>query len=169
MTVIRCTRKLLKEIGAPSTEIGEFHAGRPLGSWHANLFRIERRKAVLFTNDKTLFSIMVAGVRKSDLVHLDELFRENFFKSLKVLPIDPARFGEAMDETHKIIIGKSNNRSVLGSMNDHIATTIFHVQYDGGYQAIDAADINRRLNHTPLKAIGYAYAVDKIIETLGAT
>ena len=148
MTVIRCTKKLLKEIGAPPTEIKEFYAGGPLGSWHANIFRIERRKAILFT---------------------DELFRDNFFRSLKMMPIDPNKFGEAMDETHEIIIGRSNNRSVLGSMNEHIATTIFQVQYDGGYHHIDIADINRRLNHTPMSAIGYACAVDKIFEILGAT
>jgi hypothetical protein len=112
---------------------------------------------------------MVAGIKKSDVIHIDELFRENLFRSLKTMPIDPVKCGEAMDETLEIIIGKSNNRSVLGSMNDHIATTIFHVQYDGGYQHMDIADINRRLNHTPMSAIGNAYAVDKINERLGAT
>ena len=112
---------------------------------------------------------MVTGVKKSDIIHIDELFRDNFFRSLKMMPIDPNKFGEAMDETHEIIIGRSNNRSVLGSMNEHIATTIFQVQYDGGYHHIDIADINRRLNHTPMSAIGYACAVDKIFEILGAT
>ena len=169
MTIIRCTKKLLEEIGAPPTEISEFKAGEPLGSWHANIFRIERRKAILFTNDKTLYSIMAAGIKKADINHIDELFRDNFFRSLKVMPIDPAKFGEAMDETHEIIIGKSNSRSVLGSMNDHIATTIFQVQYDGGYQHLDTSDINRRLNHTPMSAIGYACPVDRMLETLGAT
>jgi hypothetical protein len=169
MTILRCTSKLLKEIGAPPTDIKEMSSGKPLGSWHANIFRLERRKAILFTNDKTLFSLFVTGIRKHDIVHIDELFRESLFGSLKVMPIDPTKFGEAMDETHNVILGKSNSRSVLGSMNDHIATTIFHVQYDGGYEHIDVDDINRRLNHTPMSAIGYAYPIDKLIEALGAT
>jgi hypothetical protein len=53
-----------------------------IGGWHSNLLHVERRKCVLFTNDKTLFSFFVPGLKKPEFNHFDELFRQYLFKSL---------------------------------------------------------------------------------------
>ena len=169
MTVLRCTEKLLKEIGAPPTDVREFPRLGRLGSWHANIFRIERRKVIIFMNDHTLYSVVVAGVKKGSIDNIDELFREQLSASLKSVRIDGARFKEVMEDSAQIIIGKTNSRSVLGSMNDHIATTIFRVQQVGGYSHLNAGEINMKLNDTPMKAIGFACSREKIEELLGAT
>ena len=166
MTVIRCTRKLLKELDAPATDIVEMYNGGPLGSWHANIFRIERRKAILLTNDKTLFSLLVVGVKKADLRRFDDLFRDVLFKNIRSMDIMPDHVNQIMDETLQFILGKTNNRSVLGTMNDHISSTIFHVAYDGGYQHIDVNGLTRRINETPTNAIGYATGEERLIEAI---
>jgi len=169
MTILRCTKKLLKEIGAPPTDIREFSGLGLLGSWHANIFRIEKHKAIIFTNDKTLYSFVVAGVKRKDIRRIDEMFREQLFRTLKSKRIDVSRFNQVMDETIDIVIGKTNSRTILGSMNDHVATTIYHVAYDGGYEHLDINDINERLNDTPMKGIGYSHSEKELIELLGAT
>ncbi len=46
-----------------------------LGTWHANLLLINRRKYVLFVNDKTLFNFLIAGVKKEQLGKLEDHFR----------------------------------------------------------------------------------------------
>ena len=59
MQLIRCTKKLQKAMGLKEADLvrhePEFSF---LGSWHANLIHIDRRKCVLFTNDKTLFNFL---------------------------------------------------------------------------------------------------------------
>ncbi len=55
MAIIRCTVKLLNELGAkPATAQDQ---PRGLSDWHANLLDLERKKYVLFTNDQTLSAI----------------------------------------------------------------------------------------------------------------
>ena len=166
MTVIRCTRKLLKELDAPPTDIVEMYNQGPLGSWHANIFRIERRKSILFTNDKTLYSLLVVGVTKADLKRFDDLFRDALFKHIKFMDIAPESVDHIMDETLQFIIGRTNNKSVLGTMNDHISCTIFQVRYDGGYKHIDVNDLNHRLNDTPTNAEGYATGEERLREAI---
>jgi len=45
-----------------------------LGPWHANLIHIDRRKCVLFINDKTLFNFIVPDVARAQIRELDKLF-----------------------------------------------------------------------------------------------
>ena len=167
MTVLRCTGKLLQEIGAPSTDIREFSSQGQLGSWHANIFRIERHKAIIFTNDKTLYSVVVAGIKKKSIVNIGELFCEQLFASLKSMRIDETKLRQVMEDAIQVIIGKTNNRSVLGSMNDHISATIFRVRHGGGYPHLNVRDINERLNDTPMKGIGYLGSKEKLEQLLG--
>ncbi len=65
MQPIHCTQKLLKELGKRGAGVPQPEPQRGLlGPWHANLIRIERRKCILFTNDLTLYSFLVPGVKK---------------------------------------------------------------------------------------------------------
>ena len=69
MQISHCTKKLLHELGALGSKIPAEHPAGVLGPWHANLIRIERRKCILFTNDRTLYSFLVPGVKKTDDFH----------------------------------------------------------------------------------------------------
>lgn len=60
MRILYCTQKLLKELNVlPLSDPGEVSSSEGLGNWYANLLRIERRKCLLFTNEKTLYSFLV--------------------------------------------------------------------------------------------------------------
>jgi uncharacterized protein DUF6933 len=55
MRIIHCTQKLLKELDVPLVEPENISApAEGLGNWYANLLRIDRKKCLLFTNEKTL-------------------------------------------------------------------------------------------------------------------
>jgi hypothetical protein len=59
MPLIRCTRKLLTEIGAQVASSAELAQPALLGDWFANLknlIRIERRKCVIFASERTLLN-----------------------------------------------------------------------------------------------------------------
>ncbi|MHB8730134.1 MAG: DUF6933 domain-containing protein [Sulfuricaulis sp.] len=155
--LIRCTQKLLAEI--PDKLADPLAAGE---SWHANLLRIERRKCVLFTHDTTLYSIFVPGLKKPEFEHLDEVFGQRLFKALLWDEFSQELIERALEACRTIRFTRSNNRRVLGSMNE----MRFHVEVDvedaGGLDRIDLADLHHRLNRTPWSAVGYRYAVDCI-------
>ncbi len=69
MQILHCTQKLLTELGTPLlADIPADPEG--LGNWYANLIRIDRRKCLLFTNDKTLYSFLIPAVKKENLKNI---------------------------------------------------------------------------------------------------
>lgn len=76
MRLIRCTAKLRKEMGLRSRVVeNDTLPSDGLGHWHANLIYINRRKTVLFANDKTLFNFIAPDVKRTEIRELDKLFR----------------------------------------------------------------------------------------------
>jgi len=159
--LIRCTRKLVTEI--PDSLIDLSAAGE---GWHANLLRIQRRKCVLFTHDATLYSVFVPGLTKSDFEHLDEVFGQRLFKTLLWEEFQQKPIEKMLDACRTIRFARSNNRRVLGSMNE----MRFHVEVDvedaGGLDRVDWIDLHHRLNRTPWSAVGYRYPVEALRERL---
>ena len=78
--IIRCTQKLLEELSIKS--MPERSECDPFWSWHANVFRIERRKCVLITNDKTLFAVFIPALQKPDFKSFQFVIGEHLFKNL---------------------------------------------------------------------------------------
>lgn len=153
--LIRCTQKLLAEVPdklVEPTAVGE--------GWHANLLRIERRKCVLFTHDATLYSVFVPGLKKPEFERLDEVFGQRLFKTLLWDEFSQDWIERVLEACRTIRFTRSNNRSVLGSMNE----MRFHIEVDvedaGGLERVDLVDLHQRLNRTPWSATGYRYPVE---------
>ena len=160
-SLIHCTQKLLAEI--PDRLIDSSASGE---SWHANLLRIDRRKCVLFTHDKTLYSVFVPGLTKAEFEQLDDIFGQRLFKAL-LWDEFPQTQIERMLETCRVIrCTPSSNRSVLGSMNNMRFHLGWHVEDDGGLASVDLGQLHHRLNRIPFSAVGHAYPVERLREYL---
>lgn len=160
-SLIHCTKKLLAEI--PDRWVDPAATGE---GWHANLLRIERRKCVLFTHDATLYSVFVPGLKKPEFERLGEAFGQRLFKAL-LWDEFPQSLIERMLESCRVIrCTTTNNRSVLGSMNDLRIQIEVNVAHDGGLANVDMMDLHHRLNRVPLRAVGYRYAVEGLAEHL---
>lgn len=162
-TLIRCTKKLLGEI---PTDLLDMAASGD--SWHANLLRIERRKCVLFTHDATLYSVFVPALKKPEFDRLPEVFAERLFKALLWEEFPQAQIEVMLDAVRVVRFGRSNSRSVLGSMNDIQFQAQVYVHYDGGLDSTDLVDLHRRLNRAPMSAIGHSYPVERLREYTAA-
>ena len=121
-----------------------------LGSWHANLILIDRRKCVLFVNDKTLFNFIIPGVKKAQLGKLDELFRSY----LQCILADEGFNDQIIQEYDTIGFANTNNKSVIGSMNDLAFNYTVSIQQDGGINSCMLPPIIHQLNRMPMKAFG---------------
>jgi Domain of unknown function (DUF6933) len=164
MAILRCTKKLLTELKAKPPE-GTMSSNE-LGSWHANLLRIDRRKCILFTHDATLYSFFVPGLKKPQFENVREIFGQNLFKNLLWENFPQNQIEIVLDEHREIIIAKPNNRSVLGSMNDLAFQLKYRIGALGGLVNVDLAELNHELNRIPMSAIKEIYSIDELRKLL---
>jgi hypothetical protein len=88
--------------------------------------------------------------------------KQGLFKSLIANEIPQKQLERFISLNHDIEFGKTNNRSVLGSMND----LIFHIKYrisaDGGILNADINRANQFINHIVMGAIEGNYSIDEL-------
>ncbi|NQT72284.1 MAG: hypothetical protein HQ553_05875 [Chloroflexi bacterium] len=164
MAIIRCTKKLLNELKIKPTE--DIGRSENIGNWHANLLWIDRRKCVLFTNDKTLYSFFVPAMKKPQFDNFHETFRLYLFKTVtnENLPLKQMEY--LQDANKEIRIGKTNNRSVVGSMNE-LAVHVKYSVYDmGGLAAASLTELNYKLNRIPMGAVYYRFSINELQKVL---
>ena len=168
MQLIRCTKKLQKEIGLKPKNLAEEDASTSLlGSWHANLLLIDRRKCVLFVNDKTLFNFIIPGVKKAELVKLDDHFKSYLQCILADEGFDKTICDQIQQEYDTIGFANTNNKSVMGSMNDLAFNYTLSIQQDGGVNRCMLPKIVHQLNRMPMGALKYQYAITALQSLYG--
>ncbi len=161
MQLIRCTQKLLKEIKIkPTTNVEPIRS--IMGSWHANLLRIERRKCVLITNDFTLYTLFIPCLRKPDFQNFHLVFGQHLFKNLLNEGFAQSQIEAVLSEHQQLLYDKTNNRSVLGSMNDQKIQLEWRIHLNGGLEETSTSDLNRELNRNILSAIDMNYPIEML-------
>ena len=158
MQLIRCTQKLLKELSQEPTNIVPLKSF--LGSWHANLLIVERHKCVLATNDSTLYTIFIPYLKKADFEVFHFIFRQNLNKNLVYEGFTQKQIEAILNEYQDIKYAKTNNRSVLGSMNDMRSQLEFRIQMNGGIKSTNIFELNHELNRIIFRAINYKHPIE---------
>ncbi len=164
MAFIRCTAKLLKELGIKPTNAPDQPPS--LCDWHANLLWLNRKKYVLFTNDQTLYSLLMYWTRTPRSADFLERFKLGLFKSLMSEGLIDAQIKYLLSKHSQITVTKTNSRSVLGSMNDLNFQIKSMIRVSGGLTDADLSEINRHLNRIPMGAIKYKVGIDELKQRL---
>ena len=161
MIVFRCTQKLLKELRLSKSELGEPDEGF-LGSWFANLFRVKRRKGVIFTNDRTLYSVLLFGLKKPDFDALGQRFVSGLIANLRRDRFSSETVASIGMACYPVSWGATNNRRVLGSMSGmvQISKYILSAKREEIEDAI--ALLNHSHNRTPMSALKLVRAIDEM-------
>jgi len=157
MAIIRCTKKLLSELKAKNGELSQ--TPNDLNSWHANIFLVERRKCAIFTHDRTLYSFIVTGLTKPDFQNFEEIFRQRLFKSLLAEGLPQRHIETFLEDNRNIEFTKTNNRSVLGSMNELVFHAKYHISAEGGPLTVDIGKLNHYINQMPMSAIDKIFSI----------
>ncbi|MCG7985393.1 MAG: hypothetical protein JAY90_21965 [Candidatus Thiodiazotropha lotti] len=163
MQLIRCTKKLQKEMGLKQSDLcAEEPRFSYLGPWHANLIHIDRRKCVLFVNDKTLFNFIVPDVPRSQIKELDKLFKNHLSCVIAAEDFAEADRARILSEYDEVGFANTRSKSVLGSMND----LAFHYKYSileaGGVHSPAVPEIIRQLNRMPMGALKYVFPIEAL-------
>lgn len=163
MQLIRCTGKLQKEMGLKKSDLLESEPNSSyLGSWHANLIHIDRKKCVLFVNDKTLFNFIVLDVSREKIKELSVLFKYYLQCTLVGEGLEELAKDKILSEYTQLAYAKTNSKSVLGSMNDLAFHYKYNILEDGGVHSHTIPSIISGLNHMPMGAIKYKYPIDAL-------
>ena len=151
---IGVTKKLSEQLGIKKLDSIDIYSPN-INMWHAGYQFIKKRKCMLFMHDQTLFSFAMYGIIKKDFENIERLFIENLKKTLlsdefKVSEID------RLISTNKIEFIKTNNRSVLGSMNDHFRFISYFIEdrdkdVYGNDGQLNMIELNKKLNRIPMQ------------------
>jgi hypothetical protein len=126
-----------------------------IDDYHCNLLKFGRYNSVLMTNDKSLYSFFLFGLKADDFKHFEEVLRESVFKLLLESGLPQKQFEKVLESMETFNYSKTSNRSVIAYMND------MKRQIEG-YLGIgdDIYTLNKKLNETPYKAVGYSYPIE---------
>ena len=148
MMVIHLTKKLQSKLHAPVVAQEHIETSPHL-RWYANLFTADRSQYILTTNAASLFSVVLP---KRGLTH-DGVYIARFLDALRE-HMEDAGFELIYQRcvapyTGAITLAKSEDRSVMGSMNDIINTCTFMLE-DGD---ISVYGLSREINTTIFTSI----------------
>ena len=161
MQLIKCTGKLQKEMGLKKKDlVSSEQESLCLGSWHANLIYIDRRKCILFTNDKTLFNFLAPDVSRDQIKELAVLFRQYLACVLSEEGLSDSVLAQLMKEYNEIGYSSTDSKKVLGSMNDLAFHYKFRILDEGGVHSYKIPQIIKDLNRMPMRTIKYMYPIE---------
>ena len=163
MQILRCTKKLQKEMGLKKSDVSDNVSSESyLGSWHVNLIYIDGKKCLLFVNDKTLFNFIAPDIPRAQIKKLSSIFKATLECVLSDEGISEIAITKIMTEYDSIQYANTKNKSVLGSMNDLAFHYKYHIQSEGGVHSYAVPSIIKKLNHMPMGALDYVYPIEAL-------
>jgi hypothetical protein len=156
MPSIKCTAKLAKRAG---TKVQNAVDQSP-GDWHANVFTFDRQFYVIFVQDKSRITCLAGPVKKVDLQDIGELLRSSLQNVLDYEGFSQPAIVYAVGEIKDMNLCKTDNRSILGTINDNIFHIDYHLWRAGGIELTTLSELVAHVNHMPIRALDWAYAID---------
>jgi hypothetical protein len=153
MRIIHCTQKILKELGNPTLETPQPESLEGLGNWYADLLRIDRKKCLLFTNEKTLYSFLIPGVKKENLKNIVDEFLMHLNLNLQAEGFGLDVINRVMREYQDIGVAKTTSKHILGAMNQLALEYEVLIEMKKGLENVKVLEMNRDINKTILKGI----------------
>ncbi|OCH13421.1 hypothetical protein [Aliivibrio sp. 1S128] len=170
MFQFKCTKKVQDFIGLKPSDLSEIEPERfVLGNWFVNSFTQNRRKVLVFMEEKTLFSFIIIGVRKEHIKTLRKHFLEGLCLQLKAEGISPQTVLAFSNNETVLQYAKTDNRSKVGSMTDLINLYSAWIESAGGLSEIDVVEMGMKLNRVPQTNLKLTYAIDELRYALGET
>ncbi|MCM8771331.1 MAG: hypothetical protein NC936_05665 [Candidatus Omnitrophica bacterium] len=167
--ILHCTAKLLKEMNIAKPDAADIPPQSSLlGDWYANLFFLSRKKNLIFTNARTLFTFIAFGVNRAQMRNITELFRRELGKALLDEDFDGETIQRIINDCKEVHIAKATDRSVLGVMVDHVKNVRWMVEErDGGWNSSNLSEVIKQLNRTPLLSKEFTYSIEELGKVLG--
>ncbi|GIQ70745.1 hypothetical protein XYCOK13_35690 [Xylanibacillus composti] len=155
MLALRFTQKLLTDMKVAPIELDEVNS---LFSWHVNILQL-RKKHIIFVNDLSRLCLVIDGIRSAQLGKLQEKFVAELKEYLLLEGLKKSQIEQYFFETGEINIGKTNDRSVLGTLKEMSL-------YCDGVEFGHTFDLSAWLNKMIYKPIDYEEPIKVFKDTL---
>jgi len=162
--ILRCTAKLLKEMRISKQDLVE-EESRPslLNDWYANIFFLSRKKNLIFTNTRTLYTFISFDVTRAQIKNIGEIFRQGLGNALLDEDFDGATIQRIINDCKEIHIGRTQDKSILGVMVDRVKSVRWMVQErEDGWNPSNLSEVVKQLNRTPLLTKRFTYSIEEL-------
>ncbi|MBI5847738.1 MAG: hypothetical protein HZB31_07300 [Nitrospirae bacterium] len=166
MTLIHCTAKLLKELGNPPLQNPDSPTPEGLGNWYANLLRIDRRKCILFTNEKTLYSFLITKVKKENLQNIFDEFLFNLNMNLQAEGFSLEVITKVMSEYTDMGFAKTASKTVLGAMTQLMFEIEILIEMKEGLENVKVLEMNKNINRSLMRGSRHLHPIEMLQELL---
>jgi hypothetical protein len=162
MYTLRCTQRLLKRLRADVTP-SVHPPTTALGDWYANVLYVGRAQLVLCVSERSLLSVLVQAKAPRELPLRVRDAVESILHRLRIPEPAIQREVAAMSD---VLVGRTLNRSVLGSMNE----IAFHCRYRSGEPRVpaDLEAIALEMSEMPMLSMAVAFPSEAAAQLLGA-
>lgn len=168
MYQLRCTKKAQNALGLKAVDLSEpKYENFVLGNWYVNNFTDNRRKCLLFMEEKTLASFVLVGLRKEHIKDIGKIFKNGVVQLLELenFPLEVVfAFKNAPEH---VVFTKTASKKLLGNMNDLMSLYRHFIYNEGGVTNCDLCAISMKLNRTPQRSLNWRFSIDAVHETLG--
>jgi hypothetical protein len=151
---IRGTQRFLARIGARKPG-GRQVPTTALGDWYCKHVRAGSKQLVLFTSDRSLLCVVLPARGLTAVI--TERLSEGLDAVLRALRVPPAAISHELLEMRESLVAGTENRSVLGSMNDFAVAVRFRLQ---GRENLPLVALALELARTPCKPLGWAFPAE---------
>ena len=141
MLQLRCTSKVLKLLDLGPKDLAEMRAPDSLfGNWYVNLFVVDRRKTLLFMNERTLLSFVIYGVRRDNVKNIQHVLLRGIDQLLTLEGFNISEINKVFSGYDSAEFTKTGSRRLLGNMNDLMDGYKHSILYEGGLKCCDLAE-----------------------------
>jgi len=153
----------MNELGLKESQLDKLRpADTLLGSWYVNLFTVDRRKAYIFVNEKTLLSFILYGVKKSNNKKLPEMFMFGLEQLLNFEKFPENAIEKIFKGYDVVSYIKTDSKKILGNMNDLVSLYNHHIYYEWGLRNCNLTEIIMKINRTPQKNLGWSNSIEMV-------
>jgi hypothetical protein len=147
--ILKLTNKLSQKLKIKSLNSVN-NDSNPYSNWSSNLFLVNNKQYILFSNDLSLFSFLIEGA---------EINNKN-----KILPVFREKVKHYLEEyclcfetiNNEIVFGKLENKSLIASMNNIVQVSKSIL----GYQKKSISESIDLINGIPFKSLNFKYPRD---------
>jgi hypothetical protein len=144
--IIYCSKKLETFLGK-MTAAGQITANSSFGDWNGHLFTLNRKRCLIFMNNKTCYSVLMKNVLKAGTWNFGQVFKERLIRQLDHdLKINESQQVKLRKEFSEVTLVKSNNdKKIIGTINHHIENLKYN-SYGVGVENWDEVNVTGVLN-----------------------
>ncbi len=128
MFILHCTKKAqLRLKVSQSASLPE--PTTRLGNWYCNEFTFSRHRYLIFVNEQTVMPIVISLKGLKDSGYILDFFRQRLFKTFLRMNLPEQSFMPELLEMHDVYYANTQNRRIVGYMNDLISQAKFLADY----------------------------------------